>query len=390
MDLSSGPDRIDRSNPLQGAENLHIEQQKGGQQIESTSSFRHAFMEKFNPFAEGLAKNQKSFKENSPRIEKMLKTLSEKQLSALENVKDTAQRFNQRNPELKVTVLVLLSDHIKLGDSKEVILKKLQQFYPDVSLADEALDYLIEVSEQQQLAEELKRSKEEMNLQHGREITSGRNIQAQVQSAAAQGLGTPTSLRDLYRDITGNPREATTLFEELSQKYAFKDLKAVADFLLHALGTDLKAKGPSIPPGQLHRLVSEARSLQAILGVYRFFRSRMNLVQTLFLKENLTMPSELTFENFAKVFISLVNERYPTADKVLQSARRLGVEDWLVAKIIALSQLRDAIREVSLGRIYRSLEHRDELYMSIIEALEDLEDELEELLDEEKEEEEDS
>ena len=51
-----------------------------------------------------------------------------------------------------------------------------------------------------------------------------------------------------------------------------------------------------------------------------------------------------------------------------------------MAKIIALSQLRDAVREVAVNQIYKSLQHRDELYLAIIEALEELEDQLEEQL----------
>lgn len=62
--------------------------------------------------------------------------------------------------------------------------------------------------------------------------------------------------------------------------------------------------------------------------------------------------------------------------------------DSVRGKIILLSLMRDAIKEVSPTRIYRSMQHRDELYLAIIEALEDLEDELEELEEQEAAEEE--
>ena len=52
----------------------------------------------------------------------------------------------------------------------------------------------------------------------------------------------------------------------------------------------------------------------------------------------------------------------------------------VTVEIIVLSQLRDSIRAIS-PRFYRSIQHRDEVYMAIIEALEDLEDELEEIED---------
>lgn len=189
----------------------------------------------------------------------------------------------------------------------------------------------------------------------------------------------------MYRDITGNPRDSTTLFEELSSKYAFKDLKKIVDFMLHSLGADLKASGPSIARGLLHRLITETRNMQAILGVYRFFRGRMHLIETLFADQQMAVPKELSFETIAKQFMTLCAERYPTSDKVLQLAKRLGISSSLLAKIIVLSQMRDAVREVARDLIFKSLQHRDELYMAILEALEDLEEELEELSDEEEE-----
>src|SRR5262249_53146174 len=150
--------------------------------------------------------------------------------------------------------------------------------------------------------------------------------------------GTPTTLRDLYRDITATPRDSSTLFEELANRYAFKELKKVIDYLLHSLGADMKSKGPSIPRAFLQRLLTETRSLQAILGVYRFFKGRMNLMENLFDKEGLDWPSQLTFESIARQFMALTAERYPNAAKVLQMAVKLGIEKWLIAKIIVFSQ----------------------------------------------------
>lgn len=295
--------------------------------------------------------------------------------------KERAHEFQRRNPELKANILVMLRDSIKPDDSPEMILKKVRDVYPDVSLADEALEYLLLTTEGE-LYNKVKEAKDTFNQNLGREIAAGRNIAFEAREAAQEGLGTTTSLREMYRDITGNPRDANTLFNELASRYAYKDLKKVSDFLLHAMGADMKAKGPSIPPGELHNLLTEVRTLQAILGVYRFFHSRMNLVKGMMANEGLTVPKELNFENLSKGFMSLVAERYPTADKVMQQAKRLGVDTSIEAKIVAFTQFRDAIRQVSAQRIYRSIQHRDELSTAIIEALEGLEDELEAMLEE--------
>jgi len=358
------------------------------EQQESKLSFLEAQEEAVNPFAAKFATKQKDIKVNKSRVQKMMES-GEKadRLLPIQRIKDAADQFQKRNPELRANILALLRQQIKPGDSKEDILRKLAEFYADVSLADEALEFLLETTEGE-LALQVQEAKSDFNEAHAREITAGRNISTQAREAAEKGLGTPTSMRDMYRDITGNPRNSTTLFEELSKIYAFKDLKKVIDFLLHSLGTDMKAKGPSIARGMLHRLLSETRSLQAILGVYRFFRSRMHLVETLFSKNGLTMPSQVSFESIAKLFMEFAADRYPTGNKAMQLPSKLGLEKWVLAKIIVLSQMRDAVREVALHQIYKSLQHRDDLYLALLEALEDLEDQLEELEEKEEEEEE--
>lgn len=363
------------------------------EQESSADSIKAQNEQAVNPFARAALRKREKVESPKTRIQKMLQS-GEKadRLLPIEQIKDQADQFQRRNPELKAATLVLLRNYIKPGDTKEEILKKLLEFYKDPALADEALEFLLETTDGE-LYQQVKAAKEELNQSQGREITAGRNIGAQARAASDKGLGTPTQLRDLYRDITGNPRDSSTLFQELSKQYAFKDLKKVTDFLLHSMGADLKSKGPSIEPGMLHRIITETRSLQAILGIYRFFRGRMRLIQTSFGRNGIDVPPELNFESMSKEFMTLAAERYPSSDKVKERAVKLGIEKWLLAKIIALSQFRDAIREVALNQIFRSLQHRDDLYLAILEALEDLEDELdqeEQQEDEEEEEEEEN
>ncbi len=338
----------------------------------------------FRPRSETETK-KKTMKSRAQTVTQMMKMKGEKTTLPTARIKDAAQEHSSKNPELKARVLVLLRERLKPGATKEEVQDLLDEFYPDPTLCDDALDFLMETTEGE-LHQQVKGAKDELNETKGREITAGRNINQQARQAADKGLGTPTGLRDMYRDVTGNPRDSNTMFEELSQKYAFTEMHKVVKFLLHSLGADMKSKGPSIEKGELHRLLSETRSLQAILGVYRFFKGRMNLMGKMFGKSGLDLPKQLTFEMMAKSFMSLAGERYPSSDKVLSQAKRLGIEDWILAKIIAFSQFRDSIRELSMSQIYRSLQHRDELMMAIIEALEDLEDELEDLVEKEEEE----
>lgn len=353
------------------------------EQKTSEIAFQEGNKEAVPPFAKLKTKDTK-LKNLKGKVQGEVET-GEKpsQLLPVAALKDMAGQFQRRNPELKAETLLLLAQTIKPDDSKEELMEKIARFYPDVSLRDEAIEYLLAVSHGE-LARKLGEIKEELNQNYEREIVAGRNIHIQAREAASQELGTTTSMRDMYRDVTGNPREAPALFDELAAKYGYKELRKVVDFLLHSMGADMNAKGPSIERAELQRLFSEVRNMQAILGVYRFFNSRMKLTQYLFEESNLQSPPELNFESMAKAFMSLAGERYPSADKVHQKASTLGLETSNVpGKIITFSQFRDAVREVALGKVYKTVQHRDDLYLAILEALEDLEDEMESMMDQE-------
>lgn len=246
-------------------------------------AFKTSLQEMANPFAAKIRKNSKSLKSNASRIAKLLqKGEKADRLESMKLMKQKGDEFERRNPELKSRSLIALRERIKPDDSPEEILQKVKESYPDVTLADEALDFLLETTDGD-LFLHVKDAKEKLHQTSEREIIAGKNISELARET--EGLGTPTSLRDLYRNITLSQKEAPGLFEELSRLYPFNQLKKVFKFLFHSLGSDMKSKGPSIPRGQLFVLMKQTRTLQAILGVYRFFAGRMKLVQKMFAKE---------------------------------------------------------------------------------------------------------
>jgi type III secretion protein W len=306
----------------------------------------------------------------------------------VEAVVEVSEQFEQKNPELAASGLRSLRSRLSKTDSFDEMLAKILDSYPDVSLADEALDFLIATADPE-LAQKLQEVKEHIRQEYGREITAGKNIMAESQNFAKQNLGSPTSLRDLYRDFTGNPREPSVLFAELAIQYTFEKMKTVIAFVLHSLGSDLRSKGPSIEKGELSRLLSEARSMQSILGVYRFFQSRMSLLYSAFERYELTPSSRLSFESLARAFMKLVLERYPSSDRVMQIGIGLGLEDELLAQIIVLTQMKDGIRQIS-PRLYRSEQHKQDILAAFLETLEDLEEQLDEDEDEDEDEKEET
>lgn len=287
-------------------------------------------------------------------------------------MEEKAYDFNRKNDELLARTLMILRGLIKDSDTKEDILEKVLEIYPDYSLADEAMDYLLETSHGE-LRNIIQQAKDELNARYGREIIAGKNIAAQAREFSEQGLGSASALRDIYRDVTGNPRDVHTLFEEFARLFDYEKMKTASNFLFHSLGADLKAKGPSISRAELARLMEDTRSLQAILGVYLFFKERMKLIYKQFTNHDLDYPERLTFEVLAQKFMQLIKERYVSADRVKQLAKQLGLTDEAIGQIIVFMQMRDAVRQIS-PRIYRNQKHKEEVLYAIVEALEELEE----------------
>lgn len=329
---------------------------------------------------ESKAGAKKEHESESTKTEK-----EEEKAVAIRRLENISERFQKQNEELQSRLLLLLRASIKSSDSKEEILTKVLNAYQDLSLADEALDFLIESSEGD-LKETIRSAKKEFNERHGTDIRAGRNMGAMAREYATQELGSATALRDMYRDIVNNPREAPILFEELSKEFPYNKMKTVIEFLLHAAGADLKSKGPSISRAELHNLMSETRTMQAVLGIYRFFKSRMNLIESSFKRNQLILPHKLTFELIARLFMKFLQERYPSAEKALLLAAELGISDSLLAEIIIYTQMRDGVRQIA-PKLYKSEHHKQDVLLSFISALEDLEKQLEGEETEEEEEE---
>ncbi len=83
-----------------------------------------------------------------------------------------------------------------------------------------------------------------------------------------------------------------------------------------------------------------------------------------------------TFEALAKLYISLVDHKYPSVLKLIQQLDAFGFTTD-VEKSIILNQFRDATRELS-PRLYQSVKHRQNLRLVILETLEEVEAEEEE------------
>jgi len=346
-------------------------------QVASQDSVKESMEEGFNPAA--VEREQGRMGKFRPLTSRHKPPADSKKIEKVgaKAEEDLAQNFQKRNPELPPDKLTRLKQNIPENATPEEILEYVQEVFKDPTLADEAMEYL-EHTSQGDLKEAVKEARAMFFEQKGREIIAGRNVDSVAKAFHKKGLGQdPTELRDLYRSIIGEPRDHNVLFSELSESYPFDQLKLVVAFLLKGMGYDLKSKGPSIPQAELMRLMTELRNLQSILWVYLFFKGRMKLVKSMFKRYqgDPKILKRMTFEWLAKIFIKIVEEKYPNAPGFLKATRKLGFDE--NTQIILFTQFRDAIRGLS-PRIYRSVKHRQDLLLVILEILEELEEEEEE------------
>jgi type III secretion protein W len=351
--------------------------EENAMQVESEEDLNQYFeLALFNPMT--MAQRFRNLRDVNTKQPKELEETEEasEKVTEVEKVDEVSERFEKNNHELNAKTLKILRSQVGQGDSSDDILRKVEAIYADAALADEALEFLAQVSEGELLAA-TQEARERLRKDKAKEIKAGRNMGAQAREFAKMGLGSPTSLRDLYRDITLNPRDPLKLFEELTERFRYPKLKTAIQFMLHSLGADLKSKGPSIQRGELKRLLDESRSMQGILGVFRFFQSRMKLIQREFNSYQLLVPPRLDFELLSRVFAKLLAERFMSPEKILQTNKILGISEEVAAQIIIYSQMRDALKQIA-PKYFRDPRHREELLKAFHDTIEKLENEEEE------------
>ena len=355
-------------------------------QIEEADVHLVEFLEDtVNPLVGNYASREKSIeKQRLERPTKIVKPGEKLKVIPDRDARDAANKFEQRNPELKGESLVNLLKKAKECKTKEELMKLLEDYYSDPLLADDALDFLSECT-LGELKEIVQAAKEEYEKKYDSDIRAEKNITQEVSRFAGKEVESRPKLRQRYLDLihTSEERGAADLFLDYSKQFpTYKELRRIFAYFYRALGMDLKSQGPSIDRGLLHALMQEVRKAQAGIGIYNFFRDRMELMQKEFEQAGMSFPQDLTFEKMAVAFLKIISDRYPSLEKILDSIHFSTFMD-ILGKIITCNQFRDALPQTSTAFLFRSLQHRDEVKKAILDALEKLEDELEELEEEE-------
>lgn len=260
-------------------------------------------------------------------------------------------------------------------DTKDTILEKLNA-YPHVALVNDALDHLLDQTTGP-LHKEVQLAKDELVTNHRRELAATTNIMGATQKESGNlekvGLNlSPAELTEKYVNLTPQSLDADLSRMNHKQKIAY--LK----YILHAIGSDMTAEGPSIEHAKLQALYSQVLTLRAEISKDRICLVKMSFIRSQFAANELTIPPQLTHEALVRELTALTSERYPTAEKILQMAAKFGIENDIEAQIIVFSAIRDIIPQLA-PKSFPSIEKMGEVKNAVIDALEKLEDKLEAL-----------
>jgi type III secretion protein W len=286
----------------------------------------------------------------------------------IEATEEVSGYYENKNPEIKGKSLQSLKEQISKFDTPEDILQKIMETFPDPVMADAAFDYLLQVIPDE-LKEKIYTARSNFEKRFSRALKAGKNVLDESLKFSKDGLGEASELRQFYTEFSGNPKAPLDLFEELLVKFTFEKMKQAIGFWLSALGADLNSKGSSIEKGELHKLIDETRTLQAILGVYKYFASKQKeLILSLARKDTAATP-EMNYQNLAKIFVKILQDIYPSPDKILSIKHELHIEQYLHAQESVLNIMCSGINGVA-PRLFRNEKHKKELMSCFLIALE--------------------
>ncbi len=156
------------------------------------------------------------------------------------------------------------------------------------------------------------------------------------------------------------------------------------------IGANLKRMVIENP--ELVRFGKGVRLMQAVQGVFRQAKATKNACMSYLRSqgfENEARQKELSevlnFQQVAKLFFDIIEDRSPTPEKIKQFGANLvkplsnDPTESTILNIAVLNMIRAMISEVSPNYVYQSMQQRDVIKTGVITVLDHLEDKLEEL-----------
>lgn len=353
---------IDEFKKVAAETQLDISQDTSAMRSEALDSYKS-----IDPPPEPSRGGKKITKEE--RIQRVIKVDKKTDTQKLK-YKETAKKFNKKNAELNPDNLLSLAEEIDEADSEEEILNKIKNLFPDDFLADQAFDFLLEVTTGP-LNEKIISLQENHFKEHNKAILAGRNITESALKYSKELSKPPKEMREQYISFLDSQKGLVDQFWDiLGASPTYKDYNLKVNFLRHSLGEDLHADASSIEKEKLMVLVKQSNALQVLGTVPKELDARWKTMKLGFKEAELPFPQKLDLLNMTKIEFNLLRERYPTQEKVVHLAEEAGVTQTKGLIVVVESLL--AVSQKIHHKLYTTGQHRTDVIKSIVDAATDL------------------
>jgi hypothetical protein len=302
------------------------------------------------------------------------------------------------NPELSKESLGRIVNNLNSSMSEDEILKVIKQEYTDVFLIHDVIEFVLDlVPEEQQIADDsigkkLSNLKEKFEKDQPRAIQIGKATIESAKEFAETGLETPKEMRKWYRDTidtkSGDLKTSELFFKMLGHFGVLKLIQATHYYMkviASAFNQIVSVKG-GMDPIELFDRVNQMKKFQAYVDVLRNSRDCIRVCLVTIERFNRTspireaLPSGFDFQNFAKTFMNIAQNRYLTKDIISQIVRaQLGLttSDYIIA--LVTQQMSLMVDKVDPDKIFLSINHKNEVKVAFKQTLEELYSNLEQI-----------
>lgn len=189
--------------------------------------------------------------------------------SQIETVK-RIQEYLEQLPDIDPRQLRDLYEEMReAGEkpSREALQRRLGGFHEDITYQQAALEFMASELEKSgddpELLDVVRGTLVENERAFGPEIRAGLNVTG-VALATGASSGEVQDLREMYRNTVLKHESIRQSFQNIVERYGEEDLGERIGFLLTAMGEDLSARGPSIPPPELKIIMDDMHQLETL------------------------------------------------------------------------------------------------------------------------------
>jgi type III secretion system YopN/LcrE/InvE/MxiC family regulator len=189
-----------------------------------------------------------------------------RQLETIQRIQDYLEKLPDIDPR---QLRDLYQELRESGEkpSREGLQRRLGSFHEDITYQQAALEFLAseleKTGDDPELLDVVRGALVENERDYGPEIRAGLNITG-VAMASAASSDEVQDLREMYRNTILKHESIRQSFDNIVERYGDEDLGERIGFLLTAMGEDLSARGPSIPPPELKIIMDDMHQLETL------------------------------------------------------------------------------------------------------------------------------